>query len=232
MIAEEPAANWMMNKHVDLQKFRIHAVTDTALLESPDFLDKARVLSATGLAAINLRAHGLEGRRIYDFAKALREITAQEGVPLVVNDRLDVALAVAADTVHLGRRSIPLQVAASFCRARKIPFGYSCHSLEEAREAQKLGAAYGYLGTIFPTASKFGVAPAGLILLERVCPKVELPIFAIGGINPANAADVARAGAYGATAISAVWNAKNIGLALERMNACFETFASGSSPGD
>ena len=151
----------MMDKHVDLLQFRIHALTDRQLLESPDFFDKARVISATGLAAINLRAHGLEGRRIYDLANALREVTAQEGVPLVVNDRLDVALAVAADAVHLGRRSIPLQASAVLCRARKIPFGYSCHSLEEAKEAQKLGAAYVYLGTIFPSASKPGFAPAG-----------------------------------------------------------------------
>ncbi len=221
----------MMDKHVDLLQFRIHAVTDRQLLESPDFFDKARVISATGLAAINLRAHGLEGRRIYDFANALREVTAQEGVPLVVNDRLDVALAVAADAVHLGRRSIPLQASAVLCRARKIPFGYSCHSLEEAKEAQKLGAAYVYLGTIFPSASKPGHAPAGPALLERVCLEIELPIFGIGGISPANAAKVARVGAYGAAAISALWNAGNIGQALERMNACFENSAPGSPPG-
>lgn len=221
----------MMKKHVDLRKFRIHAVTDTQLLESPDFPDKAQILSATGLAAINLRAHGLEGRWIYEIAQALRKITAMKGVPLVVNDRLDVALAVAADAVHLGRRSIPLQAAAEFCRARKIPFGYSCHSLEEAGEAQKLGAAYVYLGTIFPSASKPGTAPAGLALLERACRELELPVFAIGGISPANAAQVAGAGAFGAAAISAVWNAGDIGEAVERMNACFETLAEGS-PGN
>ena len=78
----------MMSKPVDLRKFRIHAVTDTALVESADFIDRARVVSSTGLAAINLRAHGLEGRRIYGLAESLRGITAQDGVPLIVNDRL------------------------------------------------------------------------------------------------------------------------------------------------
>ena len=231
MIAAASAANSIMNKPLDLRKFRIHAVTDTVLVESADFLDRARLVSATGLAAINLRAHGLEGRRIYGLAEALRGITAQEGVPLVVNDRLDVALAVAADAVHLGRRSIPLQAAAELCRVKKLPFGYSCHSLEEARLAQESGAGYVYLGTIFSSASKPGTAPAGLKLLERVCPEIELPVFAIGGISPANAAKVAGKGAYGAAAISAVWSAGDIAQALERMNACFESQTAGN-PGN
>jgi len=221
----------MMNKKHDLLKFRIHAVTDTTLVESADFLDKARIVSATGLVAINLRAHGLEGRRLYDLAEALRGITTQEGVPLVVNDRLDVALAVAADAVHFGRRSIPLAAAAELCRVKKLHFGYSCHSLEEAREAQELGAAYIYLGTIFSSASKPGVAPAGVKLLERACPEIELPVFAIGGISPDNAAEAAASGAYGAAAISAVWNAGDISQALEGMNACFESQTAGN-PGN
>ena len=213
----------MMSKPLDLRKFRIHAVTDTALVESADFLDRARVISATGLAAINLRAHGLEGRRVYRLAQALRGITAQDSVPLIINDRLDVALAVAADAVHLGRRSIRLQAAAQLCRVKRLPFGYSCHSLEEARLAQESGAAYVYLGTIFPSASKPGTDPAGLELLEHVCPEIELPVFAIGGMSPDNAAKVAASGAYGAAAISAVWGAEDVAQALERMNACFES---------
>ena len=219
----------MMNRRADLRNFRVHAVTDTELLESVDFLDKARALSATGLAAINLRAHGFKGGRIFSIAEALREITAREDVPLVVNDRLDVALAVSADAVHFGARSIPIRVAAPLCRARKIPFGYSCHSLKEAGEAQELGAAYVYLGTVFPSTSKPGVTPAGLGLLERVCGELDLPVFAIGGMSPVNAAKAASSGAYGAAAISSVWKAGNIAQAVEHMNACFESFAAGSS---
>ena len=203
-------------------------MTDTEVLESADFLDRARALSATGLAAINLRAHGFQGGRLFAVAEALREITAREDVPLVVNDRLDVALAVSADAVHFGIRSIPLQAAAPLCRAGEIPFGYSCHSLKEAGEAQQLGAAYVYLGTVFPSMSKPGVTPAGLGLLERVCGALELPVFAIGGISPGNAAKVAASGAYGAAAISSVWKAGNMVQAVERINACFESFTPGS----
>ena len=203
-------------------KFRIHAVTGTEILARPDFLELARQVAATGLAALNLRAHGFEGRQVFEMARALRSLTVSAGVPLIVTDRLDVALAVEADAVNLGARSIPLQAAALLCQERNIPFGFSCHSLEEAIEARDKGAAYLYLGTLFPSRSKPGVAPSGVGLLKQVCDRVEIPVFGIGGIGCANANQLASAGAHGLAAITAVWESKDIEGDLARLAAIFD----------
>lgn len=196
-------------------------MTGPEVLEKPDFLELARKVAGTGLAAINLRAHGFEGRKLFELARALRELTLASGVPLIITDRLDVALAVEADAVNLGARSIPLQSAAPLCRERKMPFGCSCHSLGEALEARKHRTAYLYLGTLFPSRSKPGVVASGVGLLKQVCAQVEVPVFGIGGIDCANAAQVAAAGAYGLAAITAVWESIDIAGDLGRLAATF-----------
>ena len=204
-------------------KFRIHAVTGPEILERPDFLELARKVAAAGLAAVNLRAHGFEGRKLFELARTLRELTSAAGVPLIITDRLDVALAVEADAVNLGAHSIPLQAAAPLCRERKIAFGCSCHSLGEALEARKQGAAYIYLGTVFPSRSKPRFIGAGGVgLLEQVCSEVDIPVFGIGGIDCSNAAQVFSAGAFGLAAITAVWESIDITGDLGRLAAQFD----------
>jgi thiamine-phosphate pyrophosphorylase len=205
-----------------LLKFRIHAVTDTRVLADPDFFRKADEVAGTGAAAFHLRGHDLTGREFYDIALKLRALTRKAGVPLIVNDRLDVALAVDADFLHLGQRSIPLASAAQLCRGRGLGFGFSCHSPQEAQAAAAEGAAYLYLGTIFPSASKPGAQTAGLELVEKVSRAVACPVFAIGGLNPETARGAAAAGAFGCAAISAVWSSDRPGEAVRRMLAALD----------
>jgi thiamine-phosphate pyrophosphorylase len=203
-------------------KFHLHAVTGPSYLNRPDFLSKAREILSSGLAAINLRAHYFEGRKFYDLALKLKEVAAKENTPLIINDRLDVALAVNAHAVHLGSRSIPLEVAAPLCRSKGILFGFSCHSLEEAEEAEREGASYLYLGTIFPSPSKPDSTAKGVDFLKLVCHRVKIPVLAIGGVNSSNVREIVSAGAYGAAAISAVWEAQDIAKTLEKMNRPFK----------
>jgi len=205
-----------------LGKFHLHAVTGPSYLNRPDFLLKAGEVASSGLAAINLRAHYFEGRKLYDLALKLKEVAAKENAPLIINDRLDVALAVNAHAVHLGRRSIPLERAAPLCRSKGILFGFSCHSLEEAEEAEREGASYLYLGTIFPSPSKPDSAAKGVDFLKLVCHRVKIPVLAIGGVNSSNVREIVSAGAYGAAAISAVWEAQDIAKTLEEMNRPFK----------
>ena len=206
---------------LDWTIWRIHAVTSPQLLERPDFFSRAAELIASGCVTLNLRAYGLSGRRFFETARRLRELTLKAGAPLVVGDRIDVALAVAADGVHLGVRSIPLAAAVELCRNRGLRFGYSCHGLVEAEAAARAGAGYLYLGTIFASASKPGTAPCGTQLLATVAGRMRVPVFGIGGIGPGNIGEVAIAGASGAAVITAAWDATDSGRDIRLMSEAF-----------
>ena len=206
-----------------IRQCRLHAVTDQAILESPEFESRARLLAGTRKVALALRGQKITGREFYDKAMLLRQITREAGVPLIINTRIDVALAVEADFVHLGYHSLPLEAAVPLCCRYNLPFGCSCHDLAQVERALAHGAAYVYLGTIFPTGSKPGIKAAGVGLVEDICARVsDVPVFAIGGMNPASAPDVARAGAFGCAAVSAFWHAGEPVPAVEAMSAAFE----------
>ncbi|MBN2290054.1 MAG: thiamine phosphate synthase [Candidatus Glassbacteria bacterium] len=201
--------------------FRLHAVTDSRALASGDFYRRAGLLCSAGPAAIHLRAHGLTGGEFFRYARELRSLTGQAGVPLIVNDRLDVALAVQADAVHLGLRSIPLARAAALCRRRGLLCGFSCHSPEEAARAVRDGADYLYFGTVFPSAGKPSVEPAGTAPLGEIARSTGRPLFAIGGVTPENAPLVARAGAFGCAAVSGLWHCQDPAAAASQYLAAF-----------
>jgi len=205
---------------IDWKKFRVHAVTSASVLEKPDFFERALEVAASGCAAIHLRAHGLAGRQFFETAVRLRELTRQAGAGLIVNDRIDVALAAEADGVHLGARSIPLKEAAVVCRERGLALGYSCHSLEEAAAAAS-AADYIYFGTIFKSASKPETVPCGVSLLAEACGRTPVPVYGIGGIAAGNVGEVAGAGAAGAAVISAAWEAQDAGRQMRILAAVF-----------
>jgi len=196
----------MRKSEADFFHFRLHAVTDRRALESPGFNRRAELLCSTRSVAVVLRAHELSGRELFEYARKLRSLTVEAGAPLIVNDRLDVALSVQADAVHLGERSIPLEQALPLCRERGLLCGFSCHGPEQAALAEKNAVDYIYLGTIFPSAGKPGVAAAGVGLIGQITGAVNLPVFAIGGVTPENASMAASAGAFGCAAITGLWH--------------------------
>jgi thiamine-phosphate pyrophosphorylase len=202
-------------------RFRLHAVTDNKALESGDFYRRAESLCSTGGVAVNLRAHGLTGRELFEYARKLRSLTAEAAAPLIINDRLDVALAVQADAVHLGERSIPLEKAVPLCRERGLLCGFSCHRPEQAALAVEKSVDYVYLGTIFPSAGKPGVVPAGVESIEETARLVDCPVFAIGGIIPENADKAARTGAFGCAAITGLWHCPDPETSVRRYLAAF-----------
>ncbi len=209
-------------KKTEWSKFTVHAVTSDTLVTSPDFFEKAEAVACSKKTVINLRAHSLGGGRLLEAAQKLREITAAAGVPLVVAGRIDIAIAAGADAVQLGAHTVPLEAAAALCAKRGMKFGYSCHSVGEAVAAQKAGASYVYLGTVFSSASKPGVTPCGADLLAKTCESVDIPVVAIGGIDSASAGRVAGAGASGAAAISAIWNASDPKAAVLELASFFQ----------
>jgi thiamine-phosphate pyrophosphorylase len=166
----------------------------------------ARALLDGGARVLQLRMKGQGGGAMLAAAEALRPITRARGALLVVNDRLDVALASGADGVHLGQGDLPLAAARAVARARgaDLLIGVSTHDLDQAERAARDGADYLGFGPIFETRTKERPDPVvGLEALRRVC-HLPLPVVAIGGITLQTVAEVARAGASAAAIVAAI----------------------------
>jgi len=184
----------------------VHAVTDAAVLAHPDFPERAAaVLRALGSAgALHLRGHGIDARRLHRIAEALITVQAESGGWLLLNDRLDIALAVGARGAQLGQRALRLTDARRIAPA--LALGASVHSPAEAQDAAL--ADWWLVGHIFDTPSHPGVAAQGTELLRTLRP-TGVPLIAIGGITPHNAPEARAAGAHGVAAIRGIWAAKD-----------------------
>lgn len=155
-------------------------------------------------------------RRCLPLLEDLRRRAKEAGVLFVVNDRLDLTLAVDADGLHLGQDDLPASVARRLLPSSMF-LGVSTHSLEQARQAEHDGADYVAVGSIFPTATKPEFQVVGRDLLRAVRPHVKAPLVAIGGISADKAAEVIEAGADGVAVISAVCGAPDPAEATRRL---------------
>jgi thiamine-phosphate pyrophosphorylase len=182
--------------------------------------ERIQMVVLAGADWVQIREKDMPARELVDLVRGVRDALRAEDawasaagtrdgyvVPrVVVNDRLDVALATGAAGVHLGRESVNVRDLVKWCRSGNAPLefmiGVSCHSIEEAREAESAGANYIFFGPVFETPSKqaFG-EPQGLARLAEVCGTVRIPVIAIGGVDEVNAQDCVRAGARGIAAI-------------------------------
>lgn len=175
-------------------------------------LQNIKVALAAGVDWVQVREKDLPGGQLLAVGRVALSLAAThrkktERAPrIIINDRLDVALAAGAHGVHLGRESAPAYEVVRWCRAGNAPNGFaigvSCHSIEEAREAENAKVDYIFFGPVFETPSKqpFG-APQGLETLAEVCRAVAMQVVAIGGVNEQNAASCICAGASGIAAI-------------------------------
>ena len=181
----------------------VHLVTDRRL--APDLAAVARRALAglpPGAAALQLREKDLGGAALLDLARALLSVCRATGQLLLVNDRIDVALAAGADGVHLPGAGVPPAEARRLLPTGRL-VGVSCHSAAEVARARQGGADYATFGPVFDTPSKraFG-PPPGLAGLEDAA-RLGLPLVGLGGVDPGNAAAVRAAGAAGVAAIRA-----------------------------
>jgi len=186
---------------------------DPAPLRALSLRDSIRRAAAAGADWIQIREKDLEARALVELARFAAAETRGTAARVLVNDRLDVALAAAAAGVHLGEKSLPLEMTIEWRRsAGRLNFtiGVSCHSLESARAAERGGADYIFFGPVFATPSKaaFG-PPQGIERLREVCASVEIPVLAIGGVNLENARACVAAGAAGVAAIRLFQDAKD-----------------------
>jgi thiamine-phosphate pyrophosphorylase len=189
--------------------FNLYLVTDRAVLGDRDMLRAVEDALKGGVRAVQLREKTMGTRELLRLAYEMRELTLKHDARLFINDRVDIAVAVDADGVHLGQRSIPPYAVRRF--AGRLIIGVSAHSLAEARKAEADGADFITLGPVFhtPSKAKYG-EPLGLGTLREVVEDVSVPVFAIGGIGPENLKEVLDAGAHGVALISGILGAKDI----------------------
>ena len=206
-----------------MDELRLCLVTDRSQTRGRDLVDVVAACVSAGLPAVQVREKDLP---IADLAALCRRIRALRPPPfLIVNDRVDVALAVGADGVQRTHASLAvdeLRVVAD----KRARVGASVHSLDEARAAAAQGADWLFFGPIYDTPSKraYG-APQGLAVLERVVAAVEVPVIAIGGITAERVAEVRRAGADGVAVISAILTADDPAAMTRRFLDAQESIA-------
>ncbi len=189
--------------------FPLYLITDRHQSGGRSLLAVVEEALAGGVRAVQLREKDLFPRELLELARAMRELTGRYGAKLLINDRVDVVLAVGADGVHLGEASIPADEARRLLGPERL-VGVSCHGLEGALAAEGLGADFITFGPVYPTPSKAAYGdPVGVSRLAEAARLLSIPVFALGGISRGNTAEVMAAGAAGVALISAIISAGN-----------------------
>jgi len=181
----------------------LYVVLDRGAAGDRDLVPLLDAVLAGGCRVVQLREKIIPLSDLYPVARALRRRCREAGCLFIVNDRVDLALAVEADGVHVGQDDLPAREARRLLRPGMI-LGVSTHDESQARRARDDGADYVAVGSMFPTGSKTGFRLVGPDLLRRVRPEIRVPLVAIGGITVDNVAEVIRAGADAVAVISAV----------------------------
>lgn len=196
--------------------YSLYVCTDRDIMTT-DTLEEAVELAIKGGATIiQLREKDCTSREFYELALSIKDITDAYEVPLIINDRLDIALAVHADGVHLGQSDIPVQVARNVMEPNCI-VGATANTLEKAKEAWQSGADYLGVGDVFGSATKNDTKPVELKELKKICDTVKIPVVAIGGISKKNIHLLKDTGVAGVAVISAVLGQTDITAAAEEL---------------
>jgi len=193
----------------------LHLVTDRSLNQGRSLVEVVAEAVAGGVTCVQLREKSCSTREFLDEALALKALLQPLRVPLIINDRVDIALAVVADGMHLGQTDMPISHARRLLGPNCL-IGISAESVEDAIEAEQQGADYIGISPVFSTPTKTDTAPAlGLEGIRQIRELVRIPLVGIGGINLTNAAQVLAAGADGVAVVSAIMTAESPRLAAQ-----------------
>lgn len=187
---------------------KLYVIIDRELIKNRDILKVAKEVLRGGADIIQLRDKSSDDGKLLQYARVIKRITKRYKRPFIINDRVDIALIVGADGVHLGQDDIPIEEARKILGKKII--GISTHNLTQAKNAQKRGASYIGIGPIFKTKTKNALSPIGLSILRRISKAIHIPFFAIGGISFDNIEDVKRAGVPGIAVISQAIKTENV----------------------
>ena len=196
--------------------YTLYLVTDSTYFNQETFLLAVEVALQNGVTLIQLREKELSTRAFYERAIALKKLTDNYHVPLIINDRIDIALAVDAAGVHLGQSDLPLEEARQILVKDKI-IGVSAKTVEQALKAQKDGADYLGTGAINPTSTKVITQLTPVATLKEICEAVKIPVVAIGGICEENLPNLKGTSIKGIAVVSAILAQEDIKTATQQL---------------
>lgn len=201
--------------------YTLYLVTDRELMSCKTVEESVSLAIEGGASVVQLREKNCSSREFYELALRVKRITEPRKVPLIINDRIDIALAANADGVHLGQRDIPCREARKILGADKM-IGVSAALPEEAAEAQADGADYLGVGAVFSTQTKTDTRPVTPEIIRQIRAAVTIPFVVIGGINSENIRSLYGLGINGAAAVSAVVAGPDITAAARIMRKAAE----------
>jgi thiamine-phosphate pyrophosphorylase len=196
---------------------RLLVVTDRHQTNGRPLVPLLQQVLTAAVPIVQLRERDLSARELLRLTREVQAVTASHRCQLLINDRIDIALALEGVGVHLRSNSLPVSVARQLLGAQRL-LGISVHTVEEAIQGESQGADYIIFGPIYETPSKkmFG-PPLGIHTLEKVCRLVRIPIFGIGGVTAVRAHEMRRAGAFGVAVITAILGAIDVDSATREL---------------
>ncbi len=200
--------------------YTLYLVTDRALMSAPSLEEAVRSAVAGGCTVVQLREKAIDSPAFLALARSVKSLTDELHVPLIINDRVDVALAVRAAGVHVGQSDVPAERVRALIGADRV-LGVSVSTLGEARAALAAGADYLGVGAMFPTDTKADATAVSLHEFAAIRAAAPLPVVAIGGVSERTAPVLGRAGADGVAAVSAILSAPDIAAAAARLKNAF-----------
>ncbi|MDI6601560.1 MAG: thiamine phosphate synthase [Thermoanaerobacteraceae bacterium] len=215
---------------------RLYAVTDRSYLKGITLVEAVEMAIKGGATIIQLREKNIGGREFYELALKVKEVTGLYDIPLIINDRVDIALAVDADGVHVGQEDLPADVVRRIIGPGKI-LGVSAKTVKEGLKAQRDGADYLGVGAVYSTPTKPESDAIGLEGVKMIKEAVDIPVVAIGGITLGNAYEVmVKTGVDGISTVSAVFSGdieENARLLMEEIERALKDrrIMGGNTPG-
>lgn len=199
----------------------LYLVTDHTHLNDEDFLQQIDLACEAGVSLLQLREKQRSSREIYQWAIQVKRIADRHHIPLIIDDRLDIAQAVDAAGVHLGQSDLPVEVARRILGNRKI-IGATTKTLKQAKLAEAQGADYLGVGAIFPTQTHVKTVHTSIETLGKIKAAVHIPVYAIGGLKAHNVQAIEPAHVDGVAVVSAIMQAKNAKAATRELLTAIE----------
>ncbi|WP_099313373.1 thiamine phosphate synthase [Clostridium paraputrificum] len=200
-------------KNVD---YTLYLVTDRDVLRERDLIKCIEESILGGVTLVQLREKNVTSREFYEIAIKVKEVTSRYNIPLIINDRLDIALAIDADGLHIGQKDLPASVARKILGKDKI-LGVSAATLQESLKAEKDGADYLGVGAVFSTSTKKDTRDVSYETLSSITSSVNIPVVAIGGINEKNVTKLKESNIDGIAVISCILGKEDVKGAAEKM---------------
>ena len=198
------------------EMMRLYAVTDRSWLNGQTLYEQVEQALKGGVTLVQLREKGLGAEQFLQEARQIQQLCRRFGVPLIINDSIEVAIAVDADGVHLGQDDANAAQARQLLGKDKI-IGVSAHNVQEALQAVQDGADYLGSGAVFGSGTKTNVSTLPMQTLREICSAVPIPVVAIGGITEQNLQQLSGSGIAGAAVVSAIFAQENIEEAAIRL---------------